>query len=58
MFARLRIAMIRKTSGVPFQYTEHPIDLGDQRHATVADNIPAVEIGNQHPLAQPVEFDP
>ena len=58
MFARLWIAMIRKTIGVPFQYTEHPIDLGDQRHATVADNIPAVKIGGQHPPAQPVEFDP
>ena len=50
--------MIHKTIGVPFQYTEHPIDLGDQRHATVADNIPTVKIGNQHPPAQPVEFDP
>ena len=58
MFDRLWSPMIGKAVGVPFQYAEHPIDLGDQRHATVADNIPAVKIGGQHPLAEPMEFDP
>ena len=58
MFDQLWIAMIGKTVSIPFQHAKHPIDLGDQRHTTVADNISPVKIGGQHPLAQPVKFDP
>lgn len=51
------IPMIGKAAGVPFQHAKHPIDLGDQRHASIADNISALKIGGQDPLAEPVKFD-
>ena len=47
MLTCLWIAITGKPIGVPFQYTKHPIDLGDQRHANVADNTPAVRTGNR-----------
>jgi hypothetical protein len=58
MFDEFWIPMIGKTVGVPFQHVKHPIDLGDQRHASIADNISALKIGSQDPLAEPVKFDP
>ena len=42
----------------PFQHAKHSIDLSDQRHAAVADNISPFKIGGQNPLAEPVKFDP
>jgi hypothetical protein len=60
MFDRLLITMIGKTLGLRLQHAKHLIDLSDQRHAAVADNISisAFEIGGQNPLAEPVKFDP
>ena len=58
MFDQVLIAMIGKTLGILFEYAKHSIDLSDQRHAAVADNISPFKIGGQDPLAEPVKFDP
>ena len=39
MFDQFLIAMIGKTLGIPLEHAKHSIDLSDQRHAAVADNI-------------------
>jgi hypothetical protein len=40
------------------QHAKHSIDLCDQRHAPIADDISAFEIGGQNPVAESVKFDP
>jgi hypothetical protein len=58
MFDQLWIAMIGKTVGVPFQDAKHAIDLCDERHASIADNVSALKIGGQNPIAETLKFDP
>ena len=58
MFGQILITMIGKTVSIPFQHAKHAIDLSDEGHAAVADNISPFKIGGQNPLAEPVKFDP
>jgi hypothetical protein len=58
MFDLFLIAMIGKTLGIPLEHGKHSIDLRDQRHAAVADNISSFKIGGQNAFAEPLKFDP